>query len=616
MAANGFKSPAPVLPGLGLHSFHADSPPFAGAATSEHGDPDYLSLEFANQQIPPSSTHDDLQLVPERFQYQQQQNQDPRIPNLSQVGSSSSSTTIRPNYKQQYSQQNINTPIPQRIPIPRRTTSSSNTTPPPSNIKSNQNQNQNNAADDDASLSSSSIRTRTLLSGYMFGNPETNDTTRAEGGSVNIDNGRSRSPSQDSEEDGKYPLPTPPIKEFGNMNLDNENDDSPPLTEPFKSYSSPNPSTNNHNRGLSAQSSSSEVIKEEELEKNRKSTISPENRPASSTEATATTEANSVGVTNQTGIKKLTNNPEENDKSDSKNKQNQSQGQGYDALDGLNDGEADLDLSAPQAEDGGSAAYLRGEVDYNFPRHRLRKTMKDESKIPLVIVACGSFSPPTYLHLRMFEMAKDEIIESQTYEIMAGYYSPVSSYYKKSGLAPANHRVRMCELAVEHTSTWLMVDPWEAGQPEYQRTAIVLDHFDEMLNGGKNGQGGVITSEGKKRRYKIMLLAGGDLIESFGEPGVWSEPDLHIILGRFGCLIVERAGSDVWAFLLSHDILYHHRRNVIVIKQLIYNDISSTKVRLFVRRGMSIKYLLPNSVIQYIYDHKLYRFTDVKATIG
>jgi nicotinamide mononucleotide adenylyltransferase len=140
-----------------------------------------------------------------------------------------------------------------------------------------------------------------------------------------------------------------------------------------------------------------------------------------------------------------------------------------------------------------------------------------------IAVACGSFSPPTYLHLRMFEMAKDEIVESQTYEIMAGYYSPVSSYYKKSGLAPALHRVRMCELAVEHTSTWLMVDPWEAGQPEYKRTAIVLDHFDEMLNA--NG-GGITMSDGKRRRYKIMLLAGGDLIESFGEPGVWSEPDV------------------------------------------------------------------------------------------
>jgi len=109
-----------------------------------------------------------------------------------------------------------------------------------------------------------------------------------------------------------------------------------------------------------------------------------------------------------------------------------------------------------------------------------------------------------------------------------------SSYYKKSGLAPAHHRVRMCELAVEHTSTWLMVDPWEAGQPEYQRTAVVLDHFDEMLN-GKDGQGGVEMRDGSRRKYKVMLLAGGDLIESFGEPGVWSEPDVSRHRGAAQC---------------------------------------------------------------------------------
>ncbi|KAG8958976.1 hypothetical protein FRC03_008562 [Tulasnella sp. 419] len=204
-------------------------------------------------------------------------------------------------------------------------------------------------------------------------------------------------------------------------------------------------------------------------------------------------------------------------------------------------------------------------------------------------------------------MAKDTIEEDGRFEILGGYYSPVSDHYKKTGLAPAIHRVRMCELAVDQTSSWLMVDPWEAAQPEYQRTAVVLDHFDEYIN----GEGGIALADGTKRKIKIVLLAGGDLIESFGEPGVWSEPDLHIILGRFGCLIVERTGSDVWAFLLSHDLLYQYRKNVIVVKQLIYNDISSTKVRLFVRRGMSIKYLLPNSVIQYIYDHNLYR--DPKA---
>jgi len=267
------------------------------------------------------------------------------------------------------------------------------------------------------------------------------------------------------------------------------------------------------------------------------------------------------------------------------------------------DYETDAEIDPPRS---GTPIRLDLEAQqYHFPRHRLNAHMTDEGKIPLVIVACGSFSPPTYLHLRMFEMAKDAIVEKAKYEIIGGYYSPVSDKYQKPGLAPAVHRVRMCELAVDQTSNWLMVDPWEAMQSEYQRTAVVLEHFDHELNQGEHG--GVAMRDGSRRKIKIVLLAGGDLIESFGSPGVWAPQDLHVILGRFGCLIIERTGSDVWAFLLSHDILYHHRKNVIVVKQLIYNDISSTKVRLFVRRGMSIKYLLPNSVIQYIEDHRLYR---------
>lgn len=97
----------------------------------------------------------------------------------------------------------------------------------------------------------------------------------------------------------------------------------------------------------------------------------------------------------------------------------------------------------------------------------------------------------------------------------------------------------MCELAVEHTSTWLMVDPWEAGQPEYQRTAVVLDHFDEMLN-GKDGERGVEMRNGGRRKYKVMLLAGGDLIESFGEPGVWSAPDVSRANRRWRMCVCAR----------------------------------------------------------------------------
>ncbi|KAI8394054.1 uncharacterized protein BYT42DRAFT_28818 [Radiomyces spectabilis] len=248
---------------------------------------------------------------------------------------------------------------------------------------------------------------------------------------------------------------------------------------------------------------------------------------------------------------------------------------------------------------------LSGQFDeeYAFPKHLIPEVLSDDSKIPLVIVACGSYSPITYLHLRMFEMAKDHFMEKNEYELLAGYYSPVSDAYMKEGLAKAKDRVKMCQLAVESTSDWLMVDSWESRQCSYQRTAVVLDHFDEHLN---QINGGIATKSGERRKIKIMLLAGGDLIASFGHPGVWTPNDLHHIVGRYGCVIIERTGTDVYGFLLSHDILYQHRMNVIVIKQLIHNDISSTKIRLFVKRGMSIKYLLPNPVIDYIYEHRLY----------
>ena len=44
-----------------------------------------------------------------------------------------------------------------------------------------------------------------------------------------------------------------------------------------------------------------------------------------------------------------------------------------------------------------------------------------------------------------------------------------------------------------------------------------------------------------------------------------------------------------------------------MVPQLVRNDVSSTKVRLFVRKGMSIEYLLPGAVSKYIRRHGLYQ---------
>lgn len=102
-----------------------------------------------------------------------------------------------------------------------------------------------------------------------------------------------------------------------------------------------------------------------------------------------------------------------------------------------------------------------------------------------------------------------------------------------AALANAMHytSVAMCQLAVDQTSDWLMVDTWEPMQKEYQPTAVVLDHFDHEINVVR---GGVETGDGTRKPVRIALLAGADLIHTMSTPGVWSEKDLDHILGKYG----------------------------------------------------------------------------------
>lgn len=158
----------------------------------------------------------------------------------------------------------------------------------------------------------------------------------------------------------------------------------------------------------------------------------------------------------------------------------------------------------------------------------------------------------------------------------------------------------MCDIAVQQTSSWLMTDPWEAIQDEYTRTALVLDHFDHEINVVR---GGVESEAGERKQVRVALLAGADLVQSMLTPDLWSAADLDYILGRCGAFVIERTGTDMDKEL-SH--LEPWKKNIYIIPQLIQNDVSSTKIRLFLRKKMSVRYLIPAPLIDYIEEHGLY----------
>uniref|UniRef100_A0A2P2M2F7 Nicotinamide-nucleotide adenylyltransferase Nicotinate-nucleotide adenylyltransferase n=1 Tax=Rhizophora mucronata TaxID=61149 RepID=A0A2P2M2F7_RHIMU len=134
----------------------------------------------------------------------------------------------------------------------------------------------------------------------------------------------------------------------------------------------------------------------------------------------------------------------------------------------------------------------------------------DDNNINVILVATGSFNPPTFMHLRMFELARDAL-RLEGYRVIAGYMSPVSDAYNKPGLVSSEHRLCMCNLACE-SSEFIMVDSWEANQTSYQRSLTILERIHSFF---------INKLHIPKESLKVMLVCGSDLIQSFSIPGFW-----------------------------------------------------------------------------------------------
>lgn len=103
-----------------------------------------------------------------------------------------------------------------------------------------------------------------------------------------------------------------------------------------------------------------------------------------------------------------------------------------------------------------------------------------------------------------------------------------------------------------------------------------------------------------------MMLCGADVLESFVIPNLWKQDDIAEILDRYGLVCITRSGSDPHKFIHQSDLLWKYRKNIHVVPEWVTNEISATHVRRALRRGQSVRYLLPDDVVQYIQEHQLY----------
>ncbi|XP_029473262.1 nicotinamide/nicotinic acid mononucleotide adenylyltransferase 3 [Rhinatrema bivittatum] len=240
------------------------------------------------------------------------------------------------------------------------------------------------------------------------------------------------------------------------------------------------------------------------------------------------------------------------------------------------------------------------------------------SRIPLALLACGSFNPITNMHLRLFELARDYLHQTGRYQIIEGIISPVSDTYGKKGLASAKHRVAMAQLALE-TSDWIRVDPWESDQDGWTETVKVLrHHYEELLQSlqlkkesTRNNCSKEMVANGSLSPQhtvvpELKLLCGADVLETFRTPNLWKEEHIKEVVEKFGLVCISRVGHDPLQIIYESDLLNRYQHNIHLIREWIQNEKSSTHIRRALRRGQSVKYLVPDSVIHYIQQHNIY----------
>lgn len=262
--------------------------------------------------------------------------------------------------------------------------------------------------------------------------------------------------------------------------------------------------------------------------------------------------------------------------------------------------------------------------------------MEPMERIRVVLLACGSFNPITSMHLRMFELARDHLEDTGKYKVVQGIISPVGDAYKKKGLIEAHHRVQMARLATEN-SGWICVNDWESQQPEWLETAKVLRHHRAELLTMLHNDDEVDTVKSCKRKRleepeclvqgssgcttrkdmpQLKLLCGADVLESFGVPNLWKPEDIAEIVGHHGIVCITRGGCDVERFIQQSDVLWENRKNIFITREWVTNDISATHVRRALRRGQSVRYLLPDPVLWYIQERGLYSAESEQKNTG
>jgi len=177
---------------------------------------------------------------------------------------------------------------------------------------------------------------------------------------------------------------------------------------------------------------------------------------------------------------------------------------------------------------------------------------------------------------------------------------------------------------------FIMVDPWEVEQKDYTRTLYALQSIRQRLErmykesemvessrGASTTSPPIVSKKGSipaTATPRVVLVCGADVVESMADPAIWRQDLLEKLLSDHGVVCISRDGAGIEAGALLEaskitnpdSLLNRYKDNIVLIQDPVPNEVSSSAVRHELEQGRSVRYLVPDSVIDYIHQHGLY----------
>lgn len=192
----------------------------------------------------------------------------------------------------------------------------------------------------------------------------------------------------------------------------------------------------------------------------------------------------------------------------------------------------------------------------------------------------GTFNPIHYGHLLICEHIREEFSLEKVLFVPA----QIPPHKGSDGLIGTEHRMAMVELAVS-SNPWFELSDVEMKMEGPSYTVETLK---------------ILTEEyGKDNR--LCLIIGADSLVQFSTWKRYEE-----ILRMADLIVARRPDTNNRLLDMTIDRLREEHGARIHVSSTDIYDFSSTRIRNRVKNGLSVKYMVPETVERYILEHGLY----------